>query len=260
MDDLSPEWICDRLKTRSIGRTMLSFATVGSTNSYAAELAERGAPNGLVVLSDEQTGGRGRLGRGWHSPRGTNLYASIVLRPSCSPSEIPSLSLVAGVAVVETIDAVLGKYVTVKWPNDVLVNGRKISGILLEAKTIVDTVDYVVLGMGINVNTERFPPPLDQSATSIRAERHGEPYARVEILTALLERFETHYETFLRSAFSTIVTAWKRYAPWMGTTISVQSAQGAITGRAYDLGPTGALLLELSDGTMQEIWAGDLCL
>ena len=168
---------------------MHHFETLDSTNDLAKELAAQGAPEGTVVVAETQTGGRGRLGREWNSPPGVGLYVSLVLRPMLPPMELPQITLTTAVAVVRAVRRVTGVAPGIKWPNDLLLNGKKLGGILTEMETESDRIRHVVVGLGLNVNNPAFPPELAATATSL-ALATGRAFSRVQLLQAWLEEFE----------------------------------------------------------------------
>src|SRR5262245_57579807 len=203
------------LSTRRLGHAFEWHAVCPSTSDLAAERARAGAPAGLVICADAQTGGRGRLGRSWHSPAGENLYFSLLLRPARPASEIPPLTLLAGAAVARAV-AALGVSPRLKWPNDVqLVDGqgrrRKLAGVLTEMASAGDRVEHVVVGVGLNVNATAFPAELADRATSLRGAL-GRPIDRARLLAAVLNDFEPLYDEFERRGPSVAVEAFGAYA------------------------------------------------
>ena len=166
-DKLLPEEVLQGLKTRVFTGPVHHFETLDSTNDLAKELAVQGAPEGTVVVAEAQTGGRGRLGREWDSPPGVGLYVSLVLRPMLPPMELPQITLTTAVAVVRAVRRVAGVAPGIKWPNDLLLNGKKLGGILTEMETESDRIRHVVVGLGLNVNNPGFPPELAATATSL---------------------------------------------------------------------------------------------
>jgi BirA family biotin operon repressor/biotin-[acetyl-CoA-carboxylase] ligase len=250
---------------------VLRLGACGSTNREAMQLAREGAPEGTVVVAGAQSAGRGRLGRSWHSPPGENLYLSIVLRPPCAPSEAPLLTLVAGVALVEAAALVLGAasgevVARLKWPNDLLLGRRggtlkKAGGILTEMACAGGRVDFVVVGIGCNVNTLHFPAEL--VATSLRAVLGAEaalPLAVVE--EALLERLAVQYERFLAAGAGPVLRAFESHAAYLGgaTPVTVRSGELLLSGIAEGIDRDGALLLRTADGALQRVVAGELAL
>jgi BirA family biotin operon repressor/biotin-[acetyl-CoA-carboxylase] ligase len=247
-----------RLAGRRIGCRLHYEETVDSTNRLALELAQRGAPEGTVVLADRQTAGRGRLQRSWQSPPGCNLYLSIILRPAIPPREASQITLLAGVAVTEAISAVCPELVGIKWPNDLLIGGRKVCGILTETRMAKDVIDSVVVGIGLNVNMERadFDPAHRETATSLRDET-GRDYSRQDLLLLICERFETWYEIFLRDGFVPVREGWLARAEMAGKRIRVFFRDEVREGAFADIDMDGALLIADEQGAVSRITAGD---
>jgi BirA family biotin operon repressor/biotin-[acetyl-CoA-carboxylase] ligase len=219
-----------------LGRRILWFRDVGSTNDVAGAMAEQGADEGLIVIADRQTSGRGRLGRVWASPPGVGLYLSIVLRPS--PSAASMLTIAAGVAVAEGIESATGLRVELKWPNDVHVGGRKLAGILAEGAP-----RHVVLGIGINVLPGAYPPEVASRATSIEAEL-GRGVDRGLLLGDCLQALASRYQQLHHAQESAVVAAWReRAASTMGRLVEWDEAGVSRTGVAVGIGDEGALVV-----------------
>ncbi len=248
------------LEGRRIGVPLVYRESTGSTNDDAMELGRRGAEEGTTVLADQQSHGRGRLGRRWESPPGRNLYLSVVLRPPIRAADAPQLGIVAGVAVVEAIRRWLPEAV-LKWPNDVLVAGRKIAGILVEMAAKEEAVDFVVVGIGVNVNLQLddLPAELQQTAGSI-AQALGREVDRTEVALAVLEQLEREYERYLQHGFAPIRTRWLDRAGILDRRLVVDSGGTKQEGIAVGLSETGALQLQRDDGTVVEILSGDVTL
>jgi len=201
------------LRTKRFGKWIVFLREVGSTNDYAKELASYGAPEGTVVIAETQTAGRGRLGREWVSPKG-GLYFSIVLRPKLSASEAVKLVFVAGLAVAEVLAEMYGISVETKWPNDVLVNGKKICGILSEMNTTAEKVNYAIVGIGLNANVDvekKFQGQLKAVVTSLKNEL-GRRVPLEELFRIILERLENKYDLYINEGFSSVLQKWKKYA------------------------------------------------
>jgi BirA family biotin operon repressor/biotin-[acetyl-CoA-carboxylase] ligase len=246
-----------RLMAQKIGRRPVILAEVDSTNRLALKLAAEGAPEGTVVIADRQTAGRGRLKRVWQSPPGRNLYLSILLRPAITVAEAAPLTLVAGVAVAETVIAFCPEGVGLKWPNDVLIGGRKVAGILAETRTATGAL-AVVVGIGINVNMvqEEFDPAHRDLATSLREET-GVEYAVSDVAALLCDRFERSYEQFLAQGFEPLRSRWLLFAEMVGRTVRVLFAGQFEEGRVIGIDCDGALLLANPEGGVRRITAGD---
>jgi len=248
------------MRTRWIGHHAVFKKTTGSTNSDALALGREGAPHGTVVFAEEQRSGRGRMGRSWESARGLNLYLSILLRPTIVPAQAPQLSLVAGVAVAEALET-LGVDGRIKWPNDIVVGGRKLCGILTEIVAEADRVECVVVGIGVNLNGEvsDFSPALRSKATSVR-EATGRRVDRGAFLRALLGVFERAYGVFERSGFAGVAPQWRRRSYLEGRRVDVEGVGERLAGRCLGIDDDGALLVDTGGAAPARVIAGDVTL
>lgn len=259
--NFTEEALKERLTGKKIGGVVRYFQEIDSTNIMACRLARDGAPEGTVVVADAQGMGKGRLNRVWQSPPGRNLYVSIILRPRITPPAAPQLTLVAGVAVAELLAACCLKDVTIKWPNDVLISGKKVCGILTEMNSSARGVDFIILGVGLNINMNRedFEPALRDTATSLKIET-GKTHDRIEIISGLLNLFETWYRVFLRAGFPGVRDAWLRYADILGRPIRVVFREDTQTGVVMGIDDDGTIVMKGADGTTQRVIAGDVYL
>jgi BirA family biotin operon repressor/biotin-[acetyl-CoA-carboxylase] ligase len=263
MSDLSPEAISAALTTHRIGRPVLYFPTVGSTNDVAHERATAGAAGGLLVIADEQTAGRGRLDRRWWAPPGSSLLLSLLLRPPLPPAQAARLTMCLGLAAVEGIEAVTGLHPGLKWPNDLLLAGRKLGGMLTELRLDGERLAYAVLGLGINVNitfppsasASTAPPELADSAIGLSMAL-GRPVDRLALLAALLARCEAWYERTL--AGESPHAAWAARLDTIGRRVTVKMAAGSVIGIAVGVTPEGGLLMRDDAGAEQIVWSGDV--
>lgn len=247
------------LETEFVGKEIRFFDETGSTNVKAFELARAGAPEGTVVIAESQTGGKGRIGRRWESPAGVNIYLSVILRPPVAPQNAQGLTFLAAVATAEAIAAFSPVRPVVKWPNDVLIDGRKAAGILLEMDSEPDRVHFVIAGIGINVNatTEMFPEYIRNTATSIR-EKAGAEIDRTALCKRLLTGMEAWYKVYLSRGFSPVLDEWKGYFGFKGSVVKVTSFDNMITGRCMGVDETGALMLEKDSGEVVKVLSGDV--
>lgn len=249
------------LHTTRFGRAARILPTCTSTSDEAAAWARAAsperAPEGAVVIADEQSRGRGRLGRTWFSPPGESLYLTLVLRPTLLPHKAPPLSLVAAVALAETVEA-LGLVPELKWPNDLLLGGRKLAGILTEMATSGAGIEHVLLGIGVNLHGTTFPDELAGRATSLALALSGVAPARNVFAASLLDHLEVWYDRFLTMGAPVVVAAWKRRARRLGTRITVQSGNERLEGVAEDVDDEGALWLRRDDGTQVRVVAGEI--
>ena len=257
--DIKLEKFQESLHTERFGRRVFFSGEVKSTNDWAKKLANMGAEEGTVAIAQTQTGGRGRLEREWISPKG-GLWFSIVFRPDQKASEAAKLVFVASLAVAEVLHEKYGLRTETKWPNDVLVKGKKICGILAEMNMKGENINYVILGVGVNANfsaNDVLQELVKTTATSIEDEL-GRKICLGGLLEALLEKIESIYDSYLESGFVPLLKRWKRYARFLGHTILVTDQNERLNGLASDVDLEGALILKLEDGTTRRILVGDL--
>ncbi len=246
------------LCTKWMGAGLEYFDETDSTNIQARRLAENGAPHGTLVVADCQTAGKGRRGRSWVSPHGTGIWMSMVLRPAFSPAHASMLTLVAGMAVVKGIRMATGLEPMIKWPNDAVLRGRKICGILTEMSTEDDCIRYVVTGIGINVNTESFPPEIASTATSLKLEM-GENVKRSPIIAAVAEAFEEYYEIFTKTCdMSGLKEEYDQVLANRDCQVCVLDPKGEYRGRTLGIDSEGSLLVEREDGHIVSVISGEV--
>ena len=255
-DRLFPEEIKEGLKTRTLGLNIIYYEKISSTQLVAGELAAAGVDEGTIIVAESQTGGRGRIGRSWASPPG-GIYLSIILRPAIKPSEALRFPLIAGVAVAQAIKQLTGLKPCLKWPNDIIIEGRKVGGILTEMSSEMDRINYIIIGIGINANTESFPDGIRGIATSLRAEC-GKEVSRVKLVQGILTQLESLYQVFQVSGFETIREKWKAHSNTIGSWVSVRGERDQVEGEAIDIDEDGALILRKANGTLERIIAGDV--
>ncbi|HJQ83232.1 MAG TPA: biotin--[acetyl-CoA-carboxylase] ligase [Candidatus Binatia bacterium] len=232
---------------------------VDSTQRVARELADAGAPEGTTVIAERQTAGRGRLGRVWHSPPGLNLYCSILLRPPLPPHAVPQVALVAGTAVAAAVAAQSTATPAIKWPNDVLVGGRKVAGILVEMDSEMERVRHVLVGIGVNLNAPAaaFPRQLRAKATSLLVAT-GRRVDRAAFAGRLLAELEARYGRYLSGGFASVRTEWESWSCLGGRDVCVAGPEGEVSGRVLGLDDDGALRLAAPDGGVVRIVAGEV--
>jgi len=237
-----------------LGRTLRVIESTSSTNDDLAAAARDGAPAGTVLVADHQTGGHGRSGRSWHSPPGVNLYLSVLMRPKlATPGALPSLSLVAGLAVAEALRSTSGLDARVKWPNDVLVDGaRKVAGILMEAIDASTQTPSLVVGIGLNVNERTFPPELASTATSLYLET-GRTHDRAEVAAALLRHIDMRFNEASERGVEDLLSEWSAISSTLGRRVRPQDGPEGV---ALSVAPNGALLVRDDEGTVHEVVAG----
>lgn len=247
------------LSTHDLGRTISYFEVLESTNATAYRMASEGAFHGEVVIAEQQTAGKGRRGRTWISPAGQNLYFSAILRPELPPQRAPELTLVAAVALAEILRESGAREAAIKWPNDVLIGGRKVAGILTELSADTERVHFVIVGVGVNLNgrAEDFPEELRPLATSLAAEREA-PVPRALFTAALLTRLEHWLDVHAEEGFDAIREAWKKLSVTLGQEVLVRTDRNEFRGMAEDIDDSGALLVKRSDGVTERVLAGDV--
>ena len=253
------EQIKDGLTTKWLGRIIYFHDAVESTNLLAIELAQQGAPEGTVVLADQQLDGRGRGSRSWHSPAGVGIYCSIVLRPKTAAAKAQFITLMAGVSIVKAIARCTGLSPRVKWPNDVLINERKVAGILLESRMSGRQIDHSVIGFGINVNngSADLPEDIRVKASSLLMELR-KPVDRGTLLIDIFSELERLYHVFQDEDFPIILEQWRQSSSTLGQKVRIWQKDEATEGIAVDLSEDGGLVVRLEGGKQTVIHAGDV--
>lgn len=246
------------LDTHDLGRTIHHHESLASTNEKAFRLAQDCAEHGEVVVAEQQTAGKGRRGRTWVSPPGLNLYFSAILRPDLPPQRAPELTLVAAVALAESLrDA--GVEAAIKWPNDVHIDGLKVAGILTELSAEPERVHFVIVGVGVNLNSqaEHFPEELRATATSLSLAL-GQPVLRARFAASLWKRLEEWLDLYLDTGFDAVRARWKALSSTLGQDVLVRTDRQELRGRAEDIDPSGALLVRTAEGSLERVLAGDV--
>ncbi|MEW6183182.1 MAG: biotin--[acetyl-CoA-carboxylase] ligase [Bacillota bacterium] len=254
--DVLHPWAVVPLFTGGFGRPYHYHGVLSSTNDRAKELAHAGASEGTVVVTEEQTGGRGRRGRLWHSPRG-GLWFSLILRPGVSPAGIHSLSLLVSLAVVQGVNDFLRICSELKWPNDIFLGGRKAGGVLIEIGAEAEQVHYAVAGVGLNVNITSFPAELDAAATSLRIHT-GKETCRARLLGAILKTLEDGYSRWCREGFGPFREEYKKRLCCLGKEVTVSDAGRLTGGVILDVEVDGRLVLGLPDGGTLRLSGGEV--
>jgi BirA family biotin operon repressor/biotin-[acetyl-CoA-carboxylase] ligase len=257
-DILMPDMLKQRLKGGLFGKRIHHFFKTDSTNRVALELGQVGEPEGAVVLAEEQTAGRGRVGRAWASERAVGIYVTLLLRPKLAPVQAPLLTMMAGLSTRAAVEAVTGLNVDLKWPNDLLIRGKKAGGILTEMHAEPSQIRFVIVGVGLNVNQEKFTGELAERATSLRMET-GKFHSRMELLVRLLREFEADYNRFLREGLASVVARFESASSYVrGKRVRVSNGVESYTGTTAGLGPEGLLQVEREDGRLMTVIAGDV--
>lgn len=246
------------IRTESAGRNVVFLETVDSTNTRAKLLAEHGAPDGTLVVAKTQTGGRGRRGRQWESPADGGIWMSLLLRPGILPVSASMLTLVSAMAVTAGIRRETGLDCRIKWPNDVVIGGKKVCGILTEMSAEVDFINHVVIGMGINANIREFPEAIREMAASLCVES-GHTVKRSNLIASVMEAWEAYYRIFLRTSdLSALACEYNSILANCGKEVKVLSPSGDYLGISHGINERGELLVELSDGTVREVLSGEV--
>ena len=257
-DRLIDTEISYNLKTKTIGQKIYAYQKLKSTNDNAARFAETGESEGSIVVAEEQTRGRGRLGRQWHSPAGAGIYLSIILKPKFKPEFAPGLSIMTAVALADTINEYLPGKVKIKWPNDILINNKKVAGILTELSSEKNKINYVIIGAGINVNNniEDFPEELINISTSIRRVLRKK-VDRIEFLQKFLSDFEKEYNQYKKNRLKPAHKKIKRYSSLIGSTVKLRHNKKRMEGKATDIDQTGALIVNCN-GKLIKVTSGEV--
>lgn len=254
-DRLIPAELQNGLRTQFIGKNIECHETVKSTMDIAFQLGMDGAADGTVVCAEGQTNGKGRLGRSWASPKGKGIYMSVLLRPEMSPADVAQITLLSAVAVCESIRKLSGLPAQIKWPNDILIEDKKIAGILTELSAEMDRVRFVVVGIGVNVNTplSQLPP----AAMSIK-EASGRKILRVELVQEILLSLEGWYDSLKAHGFGSAIARWKELSSTLGQRVRVVDANGHFEGEAVGLDANGGLIIRGNTGVTVKRMTGDV--
>ncbi len=258
--DLNEERIKSGLGTKIFGNRIFFFKSIKSTMDYAKKLAERDEPEGTVVIADYQSHGRGRFGRVWKAEPGENILMSIILRPEIPLEKFGVIPFLCAISVAEAIEKNAKVNITTKWPNDLLINGKKFCGILMEVSITADKGDFAILGIGVNVNQVQFPKEIQDYATSLRLAT-GKLYNRTMLIQDILRSFETDYIELNRNKdFNSVISKWKKRCEMLGKEIMVIQNGKTIKGKAIDIEERGFLLLEVEGSKVLKLSSGDATL
>lgn len=259
-DALYPSEIKRLINTKIIGKELIFLDSIDSTNSYGKKISESDFMEGTVIITEEQTAGRGRLGREWVSPKGNGVYLSIMLKPDIKPIQATQITIIAAYAVAKTIRDVFKLNALIKWPNDIVINGRKVCGILTEMGAEIDIVNYLIVGIGVNANIEEKQlSDYDlNTATSLRIEL-GERIDRKALLSQILTNFEKLYLNFINKPdISGIIDKYKRISATIGKEVRLISNKDEIYGEAIDVNALGQLVVKTDTGEIKEIISGEV--
>ena len=233
------------MHTEWVAKEVLYFDTIDSTNIKAQELAEKGYPSGTLVVADKQESGKGRRGRSWVSPSGTGIFMTLMIKPDINPNNASMLTLVAALAVAKAITSVTGEEALIKWPNDIVVNGKKVCGILTEMNAQFDYINHIVVGIGINVHNESFPEEISQMASSLMIEAGGKRFHRAQIIAETMSYFEQYYDTFLKTQdLSALVREYDELLVNRNKSVRVLDPKEPFDGKAMGITPKGELIVD----------------
>ena len=233
------------MHTEWVAKEVLYFDTIDSTNTKAQELAEKGYPSGTLVVADKQESGKGRRGRSWVSPSGTGIFMTLMIKPDINPNNASMLTLVAALAVAKAITSVTGEEAMIKWPNDIVVNGKKVCGILTEMNAQFDYINNIVVGIGINVHNESFPEEISQMASSLMIEAGGKRFHRAQIIAETMLYFEQYYDTFLKTQdLSALVREYDELLVNRNKSVRVLDPKEPFDGKAMGITPKGELIVD----------------
>jgi BirA family transcriptional regulator, biotin operon repressor / biotin---[acetyl-CoA-carboxylase] ligase len=257
-DVLCPTLLRRQLRRSAFGKRVHHLFKAGSTNAIAFELGQAGEPHGTLVVAEEQTAGRGRAGRSWHSERTSGVYMSLLLRPALSPMHAPLLTLLTGLALRDTVLEETGVTPDLRWPNDLLLGGKKCGGILTEMHAEPDRVHFVVVGIGVNVNHSSLPPEIAGIATSLSIAT-GKTYSRLQLVVRLLRKLESYYNLFLAEGPAPIVMRFSDVSSFArGKRVRISTPSGSYTAVTEGLEPHGLLRVRRDDGRLDTVISGDV--
>lgn len=257
-DVMSKAEIDSLVDTKWAGKNVIYYDETDSTNNRAKEAGNNKEPHGTLFVADMQMAGKGRRGRVWKSPSGSSIYMTILLYPDIPPVKAPQLTLIMAIAVAEGIREVTGLETKIKWPNDIVVNGKKICGILTEMSTEIDYINHVVIGIGINVNMESFPEDIAKTATSLRIEA-GKEFRRFELIAAIMEHFEKAYEAVCEAgSLEPIMEDYNCLLVNCGRQVRVLEPEHEYDALALGIDKTGELQVECEDGSRKSVFAGEV--
>jgi BirA family biotin operon repressor/biotin-[acetyl-CoA-carboxylase] ligase len=256
-DILSYEEIKDLLTTKYIGRNIVYLESTTSTNDIARKYAQNGESEGLVVVAEEQTKGKGRLGRRWSTPKGEAIAMSMLLRPNLSPQLISSITLAMAVSIVEALKDVTGYEVGIKWPNDIVLEGKKLCGILTEMSAEMDVINYIIIGIGLNVNQEKFDDDIKNVATSLK-RCSGKRFERKVILSSIINKFEKNYEVFKTKGIEPFIDSLKKHSVLLNKRVVISNINEKYEAEAIGIDKDGSLLVRLDSGEIKKVLSGDI--
>ncbi len=257
-DVLAPKLLRPGLAGTAFAKRIHHFFKVDSTNTVAMRLGEEDEPHAAVVVAEEQAAGRGRAGRQWHSEKSSGIYLTVLLRPAIPPAHAPLMTLLAGLAARDAVLEQTGLSADIRWPNDLLLSGKKFCGILTEMHAEPDKVRFLIIGIGLNVNHAKFPDDIARIATSLRVES-GRPHSRLELLVKLLRHLDRYYHQFLAAGAAPILSRFEEVSSYArGKRVRVATGGGSYAGTTAGLDPSGLLRVQRDDGATEAVLSGDI--
>lgn len=257
-DILSKGEIESRMETEVMGRRVVYFDEIDSTNIYAKKAAEEPNAEGVLIVADMQIAGKGRRGRTWDSQVGTGIWMTLILKPDVPPENASMVTIIAGLGVASAINKELGLESLIKWPNDIVVHGKKVCGILAEMSTEMDYINHIVVGIGINANTEEFPEEIKEKATSLAIEK-GNKIVRAELIACIMKEFEKYYQVFLdTNDLQNLIEEYNSYLVNYNKEVVIQNGSEKLEAMAYGINKKGELLVRTKEGEEKTIMAGEV--
>lgn len=257
-EKISQEELGSLMNTQWAGKSVKYYEEIDSTNTAAKQLAEEGAVHGTLVVADKQNSGRGRRGRTWESPSGTGIWMSLILKPDINPANASMLTLVMALSVVKACREVTNLEGKIKWPNDLVLHKKKVCGILTEMSAQIDYINHIVVGVGINVNTDFFPENISEMATSLKLEGN-QSYNRAKLIVKVMECFETYYDKFMETEdMSLLQDEYNSHLINLNQEVKVHQQDGAYYGISEGITSRGELIIQKKDGTKVEVYAGEV--
>ena len=258
MDSLDKQVVINHLRSKWVGCEVVFYEETGSTNVEAKMLADQGAVHGTLVVADSQSGGKGRRGRRWHSPKGSSIAMSLILKPELEPEKASMLTLIQAMAVTKALGDIGGISPQIKWPNDILVNEKKVCGILTEMNLDKTKISSIIIGCGINVNQDDFPENIADIATSLKTEM-GQSINRAELIGSVCRYFEIYFEQYMKAKdLSGIIDEYNAHLISKGRMVKVLDPKDEFTGEALGINALGELLVKRADGETVNVYAGEV--
>jgi BirA family transcriptional regulator, biotin operon repressor / biotin---[acetyl-CoA-carboxylase] ligase len=259
----SPQQFADAIKTKTFGCRIHYYESIGSTNLLARELAKGNAPEGTLVIAEEQSQGRGRNNRSWFSPAGESLLFSIILKPDWEPNHAPRLTAIAAIAVAEGIRKSTGLPALIKWPNDIRVHSKKVAGILTELEVVRSKVKFAIVGIGVNISIKKneFPEEFRNQSSSLQIElKKRSAISRAKVIAEIMKYFELHYFQCLKEGTKSAMIEWKRLSDTLGKLVQIEGAKHKTTGYVADIDLDGSLIVRSSSGIVTKLVGGEITL